>query len=79
MSLPRQLFRAQAAGDGAVLGGGLAAHMLIGREQEAAGAAGGVVHRLIRLRVHDLDDRVDQRARGEILAGAGADLAGVAL
>ena len=46
--------------------------VLVGRDQEAGGAAGGVEHGLVLLRVDDLDDEVDDVARR-------AELAGVAL
>jgi hypothetical protein len=40
------------------------------REQEAASAARWIAHTRSRLRLHHLDDRADQRARREVLAGA---------
>ena len=45
--------------------------VVVGGEQEAAGAAGGVADRHARARAHHIDDRPDQRARREVLAGAG--------
>jgi hypothetical protein len=44
---------------------------VVGGEEEAAGAAGGVDDRLAGLRGDAGDDGVDERARGEVLAGAG--------
>jgi len=52
--------------------GGVAGGVLVGDEEEATGAAGGVDDCVIGLGVDDVDDRPDQFARGEVLAGAGA-------
>ncbi len=41
--------------------------MVVGGEQEASGAAGGIADHLPRLRIHHLHDGADQRTRGEIL------------
>ena len=43
-------------------------HVFEGLRQEAAGAAAGIVHRLIHLGVDDADHRPDDLARGEELA-----------
>ena len=51
---------------------GLAFHVVVGGEQEAAGAAGRVDDGFADFRVDALDHRFDDRARGEVLAGAGA-------
>ena len=58
--------------------GGVAGGVLVGDEEEAAGAAGGVDDRVSGLGVDDVDDRPDQLARREVLPGAGA-LVGSAL
>ena len=58
--------------------GGVAGGVLVGDEEEAAGAAGGVDDRVSGLGVDDVDDRPDQLAGREVLAGAGA-LVGSAL
>ena len=50
----------------------------MGDEEEAAGAAGRVDDRVSGLGVDDVDDRPDQLAWREVLAGAGA-LVGSAL
>jgi len=42
----------------------------VGGEQEAIGAAGGIVDHLPRLRSHHIDDAADERARCEVLACA---------
>ena len=47
------------------------------REQKAAGAAGRVAHRLAGLRGHHIHNGLDQRARSEVLAGAGLGVLGV--
>ena len=52
-------------------------HIVVGREQKAAGAAGRVAHGLAGLRGHDIHNRLDQRARGEVLAGPGLGVLGV--
>ena len=41
--------------------------VVVGRQQKAAGAAGGIAHRVVRPRLHDVDDRPDQFARREVL------------
>jgi hypothetical protein len=46
-------------------------------QQEAAGPARRIVDFLARLRVHYLDNRVDQRTRREVLAGATLQVRGV--
>ena len=51
----------------------------MGDEQEAAGAAGGVADRSVGFGAHHVDDGLDQRARREVLPGAGLDVLGVAL
>ena len=51
----------------------------VGRNQKAAGACGGVLHGFARLGLDDLDDGVNQRARGEVLACAAFGFAGVLL
>ena len=51
--------------------GGLSLHVVEGGEEEAARAAGGVADGLGDLRVDDVHHRLDERARREILAGAG--------
>lgn len=66
-------------GDTPVLGGGLGLHVLIGRQQEPARAAGGIAHGLAGLGIYNFHHGVDQDARGEILAGPALHLARVAL
>jgi hypothetical protein len=51
---------------GALLG------VLVGDEEEAAGAAGRVDDGVVDRRLDDVDDRLDECARSEVLAGAGA-------
>jgi len=53
-------------------------HVLPGSEQKPAGAAGGVMDRLARIGIDDRHDGLDQRARGEVLPGAGLHLLRVA-
>jgi hypothetical protein len=48
--------------------GVVARDVLVRGEQEAAGAARRIADRHARLRAHHLDDRLDQRARREVLA-----------
>ena len=43
--------------------------MVVGGEQDAAGTAGGIAHRVVRPGLHDVDDRPDHFARGEVLPG----------
>lgn len=43
---------------------------VVGGEEEAAGAAGGVADDLAGLRLHDIDDGADEGAGGEVLASA---------
>ncbi len=43
--------------------------VLVGRDQESGGAAGGVEHGLVLLRVHHLDDEINDVARSAELAG----------
>ena len=57
----------------------LALHVLVGGEEEAAGAAGGVADGFADLRGDAGDDGFDDWARGEVLASAGFDFGGVAL
>ena len=59
----------------------LGLHVGVGREQEAASAAGGVADGDVAARrgIDHLDDGLDQRARGEILAGAGLHFLRIAL
>jgi len=45
--------------------------VVVGDEQEAAGAGGGVADRVVGGGMHHVDDRLDERARREVLAGAG--------
>ena len=52
---------------------------VVGGQQKAAGAAGRVADRLPRLGGDDVDDRLDQRPRGEVLAGAALGVLGVLL
>ena len=52
---------------------------LVGGEEEAAGARRGVEHRLAGTGAHAVDDGVDERARGEVLAGAALGVLGVLL
>ena len=51
----------------------------VGGDQEAAGAGRRVLDDLAGLRLHQADHAVDQRARREVLAGAGLLLGGVLL
>jgi hypothetical protein len=53
--------------------------VVVGGEQEAAGAAGGVADALAGGGAHDLDHGLDERARGEVLAGAALGVLGVLL
>ena len=53
--------------------------VVISRQKEAAGTAGRIADGFARLRLHALDHGTDQRARGEILAGAGLGVLRVAL
>ena len=53
--------------------------VVAGGEQEAARAAGRVADRLAGGGLHDVDDGLDERARGEILPGAGFGVLGVLL
>ena len=53
--------------------------VVVGGEQEAAGAAGRVADRLAGLGSDGVDDRLDQRPRGEILPGAALGVLGVFL
>ena len=52
--------------------------VLVGGEEEAAGAAGRVGDHLAGLRPHAVDDGVDQRARREVLPRPALDVLGVA-
>ncbi len=56
---------------------GVAADIRIGGDQKAGGAGGRVLDGFAGLRLDQRDDAVDQRARGEVLAGAGFGFAGV--
>jgi hypothetical protein len=49
----------------------------VGGEKEAAGAASGIADRLPGPGRHDLDDGGDERAGGEVLAGAALHVSGV--
>ncbi len=53
--------------------------MVMGRQEEAAGATGGVADRLSGRRAHHVHDRLYQRARGEVLSCTGLDILGVPL
>ena len=53
--------------------------VVVGREQKAAGAAGRVADGLAGLGRDDIDHGLDQRPRGEVLAGAGLGVLGVLL
>ena len=44
--------------------------VVVGGEEESAGAAGGIADHLPGLGGHDLDDGADERARREVLSGA---------
>ena len=55
------------------------AQVVVGGDQEAAGAGGGVLNGVGQLRLHQGNHAVDQHARGEILPGAGFLLVGVLL
>jgi len=48
-----------------------------GGEKESAGSGRGINDCGAGLRAHDLDDGIDQDARGEVLAGAGLGVLGV--
>ena len=50
-----------------------------GGDKEAAGAGGRVLDVLAGFGLHQADEAVDQRARGEVLAGAGFLVLGVLL
>ncbi len=52
-------------------------HIVMRCEQKAAGAAGRIAHGLAGLRRHDIDNGLDQRTRGEVLAGAGLGVLGI--
>ena len=45
-------------------------NVVVGGEEEAAGAAGGVANHLHRLGCHDIDDGADERAGCEVLPGS---------
>ena len=51
--------------------------VVVGGEQEAAGAAGGVADGEAGGGAHDVDDGLDERAGGEVLARAGLGILGV--
>ena len=53
--------------------------VVVGGQQEAAGAAGRVADGVVRAGAHHVHDGLDQRARREVLAGAGLHVLGVAL
>ena len=53
--------------------------VVVGGQQESAGAAGGIADGHIRPRTHHLHDRLDERARREVLPRAGLHVLGVAL
>ena len=53
--------------------------VVVRRQQKAAGAAGRVADGLAGLRGHHVHHGLDQRARGEVLAGAGLGVLGVLL
>src|SRR5579884_1404076 len=53
--------------------------VIVGGQKEAAGAAGRVADGIVGGGVHHLDDGLDQRARGEVLPGAGLGVLGVLL
>ena len=52
--------------------------VVVGGQEETAGAAGGVADGGVRLRTHDVHNGLYQGARGEVLARAGLDVLGVA-
>lgn len=52
-------------------------HIVVGGEQEAAGACGGIADRVVRTGLHGGDHGIDHWARSEILTGtAGGFLGG---
>ncbi len=53
--------------------------VVVGRQQEPAGAAGGVADGGVRLRAHDVDDGLDQGTRREVLPRSRLHVLGVAL
>ena len=53
--------------------------VVVGRQQETAGAAGRVADGVVGAGAHHVHDGPDQRARREILSGAGLHVLGVAL
>ena len=53
------------------------AQVVIGGDEEAAGAGGGILDHVIQRGLHDGDHAVDELARGEVLAGAGLLFVGV--
>ena len=53
--------------------------VVVGGQQEAAGAAGRVADRVVGAWAHHVHDGPDQRARREVLPGAGLHILGVAL
>ena len=53
--------------------------VVVGRQQEAAGAAGRVADGVVGAGAHHVHDGPDQRARREVLPGAGLHVLGVAL
>ena len=55
---------------------GVARGVLVGDEEESPGAASGVDDRVSGFGVDDVDDRPDQLAWREVLAGAGALVGG---
>ena len=49
----------------------------MGREEEASRATGRIADRLARLRADHIHDRLDERPRREVLAGAALGVLGV--
>jgi hypothetical protein len=72
----RASWRSAATGRGR---GGVLADVVVGRQQEAAGAAGRVADGLARPGLHHVDHGLDERPRGEVLARARLDVLGVLL
>ena len=55
------------------------ANEIVRDEKETAGAACRIANRLVRLRLHHIDDCADERTRSEVLAGAAFHVLGVLL
>jgi hypothetical protein len=57
----------------------VAEDVVVGGQEKAAGPGGRVTDGVRRRRPHHVDDSLDERTRGEVLAGAGLDVLGILL